>query len=159
ELEALATDQGLPFYLAGGLVLRGWAMAEQGQTDAGLAEIERGFGIGGATRAHWRPYLLTLHADALGKSDRIPEAIRLLNEALDVGQRTSIRMYEPEIHRLSGEFQLALDGNNLAPAEASFHDAIRVAREQRAKSLELRATMSLARLRQQQNRASEGHAL
>ncbi len=82
----------------------------------------------------------------------------MLAEALTVVEQTGIRINEPELHRLKGEFLLALDPGNLADAEASFRRAVALARRHQAKALELRATTSLARLWQQQGRGNEGHA-
>jgi len=112
----------------------------------------------GATRAHWRSYLLTLSAEACGKGGNITEGLAVLAEALTVVEKTGIQMYEPEMYRLKGELLLALDLENLADAEASFDQAVVVARRHQAKSLELRATMSLARLWQRQGRENEAHA-
>ena len=72
---------------------------------------------------------------------------------------TGIGFYEPEMHRLKGELLLARDPENPADAEACFRQAIAIARRQRAKSLELRAVMSLARLWQQQGRSDEARPM
>jgi predicted ATPase len=77
---------------------------------------------------------------------------------LTVVEETGIHIYEPEMHRLKGEFLLALDTENPADADACFRQAVAIARRHQAKSLELRATMSLARLWQRQGRRTEGHA-
>jgi predicted ATPase len=157
ELERLAADQGLLFYLAGGLVLKGWALVEQEHGEQGIALIRQAFEMGGATRAHWRTYSLALLAEACGKGGNFTEALAALTEALTVVEKTRICMYEPEILRLKGEFLLHLDPENSADAEACFRQAIAIARRHRAKSLELRATMSQARLWRRQGRLSEGH--
>jgi TolB-like protein/predicted ATPase len=157
-LQALAADQGLLFYLAGGSVLRGWALVERGSSSEGMAQIRQGFDTGGATRAHWRAYSLALLAESCGKVGNITEGLTALAEALTVVEETGIRIYEPEMHRLKGEFLLALDPEKVADAEACFRQAAAIARRHQAKSLELRATISLARLWQQQGRGSEAHA-
>jgi predicted ATPase len=157
-LQGLATDQGLLFYLAGGTVLRGWALVERGSSSEGIAQIRQGFDTGGATRAHWRAYSLALLAESCGKGGNITEGLTVLAEALTVVEETGIRIYEPEMHRLKGEFLLALDPEKVADAEACFRQAVAIARRHQAKSLELRATMSLARLWQQQGRGNEAHA-
>ena len=82
----------------------------------------------------------------------------MLAEALTVVEETGICVYEPEMHRLKGEFLLALRSGDAADAEACFRQAVAIARRHQAKSLELRATMSLARLWQQQGRRNEAHA-
>jgi len=158
ELQALAADQGLSFYLSGGSVLRGWALVEQGRGESGMAEIRRGFDTGGATRAHWRAYFLAVLAESCGKAGTITEGLTVLAEALTVVEKTGICIYEPEMHRLKGEFLLALDPEKVPDAEACFRHAGEIARRHQAKSLELRATMSLARLWQQQGRSNEARA-
>ena len=157
-LQELATDQGLSFYLSGGSVLRGWALVARGSSKEGMALIRQGFDTGGATRAHWRAYFLTLLAEACGKVGNITEGLTVLGEALTVVEETGICIYEPEIHRLKGEFLLALDPKKAPDAEACFREAVAIARRHQAKSLELRATMNLARLWQQQGRGNEAHA-
>jgi len=158
ELQKLASDQGLLFYLAGGSVLRGWALVNQGQGSEGMAQVRKGFEMGGATRAHWQAYFLTVLAEACSTVGDYAEALAALAEALTVVEKTGIRLYEPEMHRLKGEFLLALDREKAAEAEACFGEAIVIAGRHQAKAMELRATMSLARLWQQQGRSNEVHA-
>ena len=157
-LQKLATDQGLLFYLAGGLVLKGWALAELGRSEEGIALIRQGLTAGGATRAHWRGYSQVLLAEACGKGGDFQGGHAALTEALSAVQQTGISIDEPEMHRLRGEFLLQLDPDNWAGAEACFRRASETARRHHAKSLELRATMSLARLLQWQGRHAEGHS-
>jgi predicted ATPase len=158
ELHKLAADQGLLFYLAGASVLRGWALVELGRGEEGRELIYQGFETGGATRAHWRTYFLTLLAEACGKCENLRDGLAAVDEAITVVEKTGICLYEPEMYRLKGEFLLSLDPQNSADAEACFSQAVAIARRHQAKSLELRATMSLARLWQRQGRSSEGHA-
>ena len=157
-LQGLATDQGLLFYLAGGLVLRGWALVERGRIEEGIAQIRQGFDTGGATRAHWRAYSLSLLAEACGKGGNITEGLAVLAEAIKVIEESGIHIYDPEMHRLKGEFLLTLDPENPADTEACFGHAIAIARHHQAKSLELRATISLARLWQRQGRRDQARA-
>lgn len=152
----LAADQGLVFYLAGGLVLKGWAQAKLGNYDDGLTTIRQGFETGGATRAHWRGYSLALLAEAHSKGGNFMAGLAALSEAFAVVDNTGIRIFEPELHRLKGEFLLSLDSSNSAGAEPCFQKAIAIARQQNAKSLELRATMDLCRLRR--GLRAEAHA-
>ena len=111
--------------------------------------------------SHARPlarYSLALLAEACGKGGNITEGLAVLAEALKVVEETGIHIYDPEMHRLKGEFLLALDPENPADAEACFRQAVAIARRHQAKSLELRATMSLARLWQRQGRRDEARA-
>jgi predicted ATPase len=157
-LQGLAADQGLLFYLAGGSVLRGWALVERGRSEEGMAQIRQGFATGGGTRAHYRAYSLALLAEAHGKGRNFTEGLAVLAKALAAVEETGNHVYEPEMYRLKGEFLLALNPDNPAEAEACFRQALAIARRHQAKSLELRATMSLARLWQRQGRRDEARA-
>lgn len=158
DMQGYAAEQGLVFYLSGGLALRGWALAAQGFSEEGIAQIRQGRDAGGAMRAHWSAYSLALWAEACGNAGRVEEGLAVVAEALDVVEETGIHIYEPELYRLRGEFLLALDPQSSVEAEACFRQAIDLARRDQAKSLELRAAMSLARLWQRQGRRSEARA-
>jgi predicted ATPase len=158
ELQVLAADQGLLFYSAAASVLRGWAMVERGRTEEGMAQIRQGFAIGEPTRVHLRSHSLALLAEAWGKEGNFTEGLAELAKAFTLVEETGIRFYEPELHRLKGEFLLALDPENPAEAEDCFRQAVAVACRHQARSLELRATMSLARLWQRQGRHDEARA-
>src|SRR5262249_51886106 len=121
-------------------------------------QIRRGFDTGGPTRAHLRAHSLALLAEAWGKEGNFTEGLAVLAKALTLVEETGIQFYEPELHRLKGEFLLALDPENPVEAEACFREAVAVARRHQAKSLGLRATMSLARLWQRQGRHDEALA-
>jgi predicted ATPase len=157
-LQGLAAGQGLLFHLAGGSVLRGWALVERGRSEEGMAQIRLGFDTGGTTRSHYRAYSLALLAEAHGKAGNFTEGLAVLADALTVAEETEMHIYEPEMHRVKGEFLLALDPENPARAEACFRQADAIARRHQATSLELRATMSLARLWQRQGRRDEARA-
>jgi predicted ATPase len=94
--------------------------------------------------------------DAHLQAGRVERAQGVLDEAFEAVQRTGERMIEAELHRLQGEILLARGDEG--EAEACFRQAIAVARGQQARSWELRATTSLARLLCQQGRREEGHA-
>jgi predicted ATPase len=158
-LQALAADQGHLFYLAAASVLRGWALVGRGRTEEGMAQIRQGFDTGGPTTAHLRAHSLACMAEAWGKGGNFAEGLAVLKTALKEVDEIGIRFYEPELHRLKGEFLLALDPENTAEADACFQQAVAIARRQQAKSLELRATMSLARLWQRQGRHNDAHSI
>jgi predicted ATPase len=158
ELEGFAADQGLLFHWAAASVLRGWALVERGRREEGMAQIRQGFDTGGPTRAHLRAHSLALLAEAWGKGGNFTAGLAEMAKAFTLVEETGIHFYEPELCRLKGEFLLALDPENPAEAEACFHQAVAIARRQQAKSLELRATMSLARLWQRQGRRDEARA-
>jgi predicted ATPase len=93
-------------------------------------------------------------AEAWGKGGNITEGLAVLAKALTDVEETGIRFSEPELRRLKGEFLLALDPEHPAEVEACFRQAVAISRRHQARSLELRATMSLARLWQRQGRAA-----
>jgi len=157
---ALAREQGFSLWLALGTVLWGWALAEQGQSDAGVIQIREGMAAYRATGAEVdRSYCLALLAEAYGQGKRYDEGLAVLEEALALtGQYASV-IWEAEIHRLKGVLLLARSTENQVEAEACFHEALAIARHQQAKSLELRAAMSLARLWQRQGQHAEAREL
>jgi predicted ATPase len=153
----LSSEQGFPQFLAVGTTLRGWALAVQGQEE-GIAQIHQGLAALRATGIQfWRPYYLALLAEAYEKSGRAEEGLAVLAEASAVVDKSGERFYEAELHRLKGELLLSVDHE--AEAEACFQQALDIARHQQAKSLELRAAMSLSRLWQRQGKRDEARAL
>jgi class 3 adenylate cyclase/predicted ATPase len=157
---SLATEQGFPHWRAEGSILRGWALAQQGRAQEGIKQLHQGLMAWRATGAEeGRPYFLALLAKAHGIM-RQPEAgLAVLTEALTLMDTTDERVWEPELYRLKGEFFLQQSLDNQAEAESCFNHAIHMAQSQQAKSWELRATTSLARLWQQQGKRQEAHDL
>jgi predicted ATPase/class 3 adenylate cyclase len=155
---ALAREHGFPQYEALGLLFWGWALAEQGQGEEGVAALRRGMAAQLAAGAEIiRPYSLAMLAEA-GKKE--PEVgLAALAEALTIVDATDERWWEAEICRLRGVLVLRQPGTPQAEAEAWLRRALDVARHQQAKSLELRAGMSLARLWQQQGQRDEAREL
>jgi class 3 adenylate cyclase/predicted ATPase len=156
---ALATEQGFALWLALGPIVRGWALAEQGQAADGLVQLRQGLAAWKAIEAHPRSYGLVLLASVYGKVGQPEEGLRVLTEAQTAAQATGERFWEAELSRLEGELLLAPSAENHAAVEACFQQALAVARRQQAKSLELRAAMSLAHLWQQQGKRTAAHAL
>ena len=166
----LSIDYGFSYWLAVGMILGGWARAEQGSGEEGIEQMCQGLTAYRATRAElvW-PYWLALLAEVYEKRGQTQEGLATATEALAQVEKTGERFWEAELHRLYGELALrageratrrAGDKATIAHSpdrpfahsspEASFLKAIAIARQQQAKSLELRAVMSLVRLRQQQ---------
>jgi class 3 adenylate cyclase/predicted ATPase len=145
---ALSVEHGFPLWNMWGTLLRGWALVEQGACKEGIAQMRLGLVADQETGAMlWRPYFLSLLVEALGKAGQVEEGLDLSLEALDAIDASGARIYEAELHRLRGELLLARSGvDALSEAQACFRRAIRVARGQGAKSLELRATISLCRV-------------
>ena len=143
-LIALATEHGLPLWLATGVVVRGWALAASGQAKEGIAVIRLGLADYRATGSElFSPYFLALLADAHGRAGQTVTGLRLTADALDQVERTGVRWNEAELHRLRGELLLALPEPDQSEAESCFRQALAVAREQDAKMWELRAATSL----------------
>ncbi len=156
----LATEQVIPFFGAHGMVLRGWALVEQGHGEEGMAQLRQGltaYRTAGAEleRSHW----LGLLAEACANTGKGEEGLRALAEALTAIGRTNIRHYEPELQRLKGELLLKLDMPDGREAELCFQRALAIAQQQEAKSLELRAATSLARLLRTQGKHDDARGL
>jgi class 3 adenylate cyclase/predicted ATPase len=146
----LTTEQIIPFFAAHAMVLRGWALAKRGEFDEGITRLREGVDAYEATGAIIEnPHWLALLAEACGKAGRIEEALATVRNALLDVERTGIRYHEAELHRLEGELLQGLDDER---SEARFRRAIEIARAQEAKSFELRAVTSLARLWGEQGR-------
>ena len=104
-------------------------------------------------------FLLSLIAQAEGRFGRYSEALAAIGEALRLIEDTGECLFEVEVHRIKGELLLAQNSSAVAEAEESFRTAIDIARRQNAKSWELRATTSLARLLRDTNRRDEGRTM
>ena len=156
----LASEQGFAFFLTHGTILRGWARVEQGQREEGIAQIRQGLAAYRATGAELeRPYWLALLAEAYGKIGQVEEGLSILEEALLEIQKNGWHFCEAELYRLQGELLLARSAEQHAEAETCFCQALDIARSQQAKSLELRAAMSLCRLWQRRGRGKAAHEL
>jgi predicted ATPase len=157
---ALAAEHGLIDWLAWATALGGWAMAEQGHNEEGIALIREGLAVNRARAAELnRPYVLTLLAEACGETGRLDDGLDALTEALAAAEQHENRHPEAEIHRLKGELLLKQNNTNVAEAQSCFKRAIEIARRQSAKSFELRATMSLARLLASQGDRDEARTM
>jgi len=157
---ALATEQGFPLWVAMGTSLRGWGLAMQGQGEAGLAQVRQGIAAWRATGAAMNiPYLCTVLADLCDHLGHTEEGLQVLAEAHTLVEQQEERFVEAEVWRLRGVLLLRQLGMPQAEAETSLQRALDVARRQEAKSLELRAAMSLSRLWQQQGKRAEAYEL
>ena len=157
---AISREEGFPYFLAIGTIFRGWALAKQAQEEEGMAQLHQGLATLRTTGAKMaQSYLLAFLGEAYGVA-RQPEAgLQVLDEALTAVHDTGERMYEAELYRLKGELLRMQSPDQAAAAETCLHQALAIACRQHAKSLELRAAMSLARLWQQQGKRAEAHAL
>ncbi len=178
----LSTEQGFAMWVNWGTTLRGWALVEQGQGQEGIAEIRQGLDtFRSMGQEMWLPYFLALLAEAYGKVGQTEEGLAVLAEALATVDKTGGHFSEAELYRLKGQLMLQSQSSPRqvktgqdksedtgpqpptpdpqAEVEACFLKAIDIARRQQAKSLELRAATSLARLWQQQGKKTEAHHL
>ncbi len=175
EAVALSRLHGIPMREAQGTIMRGWALAAQGLCEEGIAGMHQGLEALRATGAELnRTYYLFLLAETYGHGGRVDAGLAVVSEALAGVDSGRERWWEAELHRLKGELLLRrgsttglksspartllrpggpIDAHDRAPVQAEaaacFRQALNVARRQQAKSLELRAAMSLSRLWQQ----------
>jgi len=159
EQIAIAAEQGFALWRATGIFFQGAGMFLQGnQLEEALQKLEEGLlTFQAASAALTVPAQLSVLAEAYMKSGRLAEAGHALNEALIMAEQHDDRSQEAELHRLKGELVL-LESNDKSVAEACFHKAIDTAHRQQSRAWELRSTISLARLWQQQGRHDEARA-
>jgi predicted ATPase/class 3 adenylate cyclase len=157
----LSREQGFPFFMAYSTILRGSALSEQGEAETGIAEMRQALDMYRMTGANSaKEFLLSLVAEARGKIGQFEEGLRLVTEALAESDARESRFCKTELYRLKGKFLLAQDTiAHAEEAETIFRDAIEIARSQNAKSWELRAATSLARLWHSQNKTTEARDL
>lgn len=150
-----AAEHGFPYYLAWAQVLREWSRAAGGAGDGAVAGMRTGIDTLQAMAGLRLPYYRGLLADACGRIGRFEEGLDAIAAAFDDARRTGERWWDPELHRLRGDLLLRSAGA-AHDAERCYRQAIDLARRQRARSLELRATASLARARRGRGRRAAG---
>jgi adenylate cyclase len=156
DLIELSTRQNFSFWLAQGSIHRGWARSASGNTAQGIPWMEDGIRDYRATGSILRlPYFLALKAEALHIADRTSESLEAISEAEALVERFEDRHWSAELHRLRGVF-LAAIGADETQIEASFCEAIKIAREQKSVSLEKRAEATYAEYRRQKASGSGG---
>jgi predicted ATPase len=159
-LLVLATTQGFEHRVAQGRMLRGWALAMQGDASTGMAHIHQGMTVVQTIGQKLnRPCHLGYLAEAYGQAGQPETGLAVLDEALRLVEATEERWWEAEVSRLKGELLLRLPRPDIPQATACFHQALDVARRQQAKALELRAALSLSRLWQQQGQLDPARQL
>ena len=151
---ALATEQGFMRWALQGAVLKGWLLVQHGKGQEGILKMREGT-LGRGDQS----YYATLLAEAYGKEGQTEEGLRVVIEDLAQVHKTGARFYEAELHRINGELLSRQAVPYEEQAEVCFREAIEVARGQSAKSLELRAAMSLSRLWQRQGKRDEARKL
>ena len=143
----LATELGNSFRRAVSEIFLGWTQAMEGEPEAGITRMRRGLADMRAPGAEsTSEYYLALMATVLCRMRQSDESLRMINESISIIERTGERYYEAMIYQTKGDLLLMHDPARAAQAEECFRMAIAIARKQQAKSWELRATASLARL-------------
>jgi predicted ATPase len=155
-LIALATEYTLPQFLALVRCLLGWALAAQGQDNEGVTLLRQGVTDVRTTGNRVAPpQFLAVLAAVSGTLGQVDAALSMVAEALDLVEQTGVRWYEAETYRIKGTVLLHQATPDAAQAEACFQQALDIARRQEAKSWELRAATSPARLWQAQGKRQE----
>jgi predicted ATPase len=152
----LSTRYNFAFWLLGANILRGWARSVSGDTAEGISWIEegiRGYLATGSMLAV--PYWLAMKAEALHLANRTPEAIEAIKEAEVLVERSGERWLCAELHLLRGAFLTAMGADD-TQIEASFCQAIKIAKEQQSISLATRAEATYADYRRQKASAPGG---
>ena len=155
---ALATEQGFALWHATGTLFLGGGTLLEGRPEEGLLLLRKGLDALRATGAELTlPFQFSALSDAYTQAGRFEDARQALNEGLAIVEKNDERCHEAELHRLKGELLLA-ESRDQPAAEECFRQAIETARRQQSRGWELRATMSLARLRQRQGRRDEARS-
>jgi len=153
---AVATEQGVRFRVAFDATLRGWVLGAQGHVTEGIAQMSQGLAVYQTTGAQTnQPWFLAVPATLHGRAGQWEDAQQRMAEAVAAMSAVGQIYYQAEVHRLKGELLLQQNSANHAAAETCFQHAISIAQTQQAKSLELRAATSLARLWQRQGKREE----
>jgi predicted ATPase len=156
----LATEHGFPYWVASAMIRQGEALVIQGQSQEGIVLIERGITARWATGSKLATSSQGVRlAEAYGKAGQVHKGLSALGEVLAWIDKTGERLCEAELHRLKGALLLQQSSDNQAETETCFHKAIAIAQSQSAKSWELRAATSLAKLWQSQGKRQEAYDL
>jgi predicted ATPase len=158
RLVHLAKAHGLAQYGAAGRMARGWALAHQGQPKEGLAELRQGLDDYCATQVKaWSVYFRATLAEAYYRAGDPQSGLRSVDEALELSDQLGERFWQPGMLYFKGIMLMSLSAHQ--EAESCYRAALKIARQRSAKSLELRAAMSLARLWRDQGHRGAAHDL
>jgi hypothetical protein len=156
----LAAEGGFALYQAAGAILLGWVQAEEGLVEEGLAQMRQGLAAWLATGTEsFRSYYLALLAEVHGKAGQTEEGLRLLAETLEAVHHSGECLWEAELYRLKGEFLARDEAVDEVEVEVCFQHALEAARRKSARSLEIRAAMSLSHLWQKQGKHKKARQL
>jgi predicted ATPase len=155
---AAAHELGAAQWAAWTTCVRGWALVAQGQSEEGIAQLHQGLeALERLEIEIMKPWFLAKLGEAYGIASRPGEGLRYIDKGLDLIETTEQCFGETELYRLRGHLRLLVSVAHRPEAETDFHHAVDIARQQQAKSLELRAVMSLARLWHQQDKRQEAY--
>jgi predicted ATPase len=147
EAVALAEEKNSAIWKAVGQLARGWIFSLSDNSLDAVRTLVSGLSANRSSGATvWRPFFLSYEARALSQLGQFGDAWQRVGEAMTTIETAKERVWEAEVHRIAGEIALASPEPDVVKAEAYFDHALTVARQQQAKSWELRAAMSLARL-------------
>jgi predicted ATPase len=156
----LATKHGFASWLPQGMYLCGWSLALQGHVKEGIIQIQQGLNSKRATGSKRdQECACAFLAEAYGEDAQPDKGLHIIVEAIDFVDMTDERTWEAELHRLKGQLLLQQSPDNATEAETCFQKAISIAQNQSAKSWELRAATSLAKLWQRQGKRQEAYDL
>ena len=167
--QALSTEQGFATFAAGAIILQGWALVRRGAVDRGVTQMIEGLRAWREAGSDLFQYWHALIAEGHARNGHVAKGLAQLDEGFAVIEKSGEVMWEPELYRLKGELLLKARSpdNHSGPegppdpieAEICFQRALQIARQQGAKSLELRAAMSVSRLWSRQDRREEARQL
>ena len=165
----LSQEHGFPTWLTAARMLQSWTWSEQGRGKEGITQIGQSLEMWQATGSQVAlPFWLSIFAELSGKVGRTKEGLQILSEALAIANKNGEHWWDAELYRLKGEFLLGQirvglmtkkDQEEILVAEECFQNAFQIAQDQRAKSLELRAAVSLSKLWQTQNKRDKARKL
>jgi class 3 adenylate cyclase/predicted ATPase len=160
EIVGLADEKAAPAYKAHGMACQGCALAFSGQASKAVQLLNRAIAAERALASTINvPYYLLALAKAHGDLGQFDDARRSIGEAMTMAEASGEKWWEAELHRAAGEIELLSPERDAAKAQAYFERALEIARAQQAKSWELRAAMSMARLWRNHGKKSEAHNL
>jgi predicted ATPase len=160
DLLDYAAEQVVTLFLAGGMVFKGACQAKQGNPAEGVALIVEGLRAWSEGGTHWNvPLFLSILAEAHLLAGQFDDGLCAIEEGLNLASESGHHVATSELYRVQGELVLASNRGNIEEVERAYRQALSVAREQEAKSYELRAAMSLARLWAEQGERRRAHDL
>jgi predicted ATPase len=159
-LDRLCGEHAIPLYLAIGGALGGWARARLGDLHAGATELRHALvTYSDQGNKAYIPFFQGLLAEIECAYQNADAALERVDEALILATATGEHWSDAFLHRMRGDILLKRNPENTAPAEEAFFTAIGIAQQQRARSFELRAALSLAKLYQSNGRAADAYAV